>query len=500
MFPRPVTHRLLVLLFGLVLGFLMASSVVSWRAATDVIENEQLVVHTQYIISELRGVQGAVLDAEIAKYSYFYSRRAEDLTPFYQAKDSIEAHLGRIYALTADSPVQQQRARYLDEAVRAKYARVDSVVQVSRVQGSAVAAPYMADVHARRLLSRVRLVVDEMSSAEEALMEVRSEASQASVSRLLGTFGLTALLAIVLVAFLYGYVRNALTLQRIEAEGMAASNERLASAVDERTQELQQANHGLHRITEELQRSNRELQDFAYVASHDLQEPLRKIRAFSGLLSSDYGERLDDEGRHYLERVDDAATRMSRLISDLLTFSRVSSKARAPEPVDLNTVMEAVLDDLGVARQEARAEVQVVGTLPTVSADPGQMHQLLQNLVGNAVKFRKPDEPARVQIWAEAPEGDASRTRLFVRDEGIGFDEKYADRIFTPFERLHAKQKYAGTGIGLAVCRRIVERHGGTIRATSATGEGTTFTFVLPVSRPEVEPSAPVEDHGSGSV
>ena len=486
-----MTTRRLFIVFGLIVLALLASAAVSWQAASQVIQNEQRVVHTQQIISELRGLNSALVNAEAAKFIYGYTRQAESLTPFYSAKDSLHAHLARIEALTQDNPEQQQRAEFLREAATAKYARLDSVVQLSRLHGLRAAQPYMADRRGQTLLARVRLIVDEMSSAEEAQLVVRSAASQASVNRLMGTIGLTTLMGLVMVGFLYRLVERYLTLQRIEQEGMAASNERLAVAVDERTHELQDANAGLQRLTEELQRSNRELQDFAYVASHDLQEPLRKIRAFSNLLVTDYGSHLDDEGRHYLERVDDAATRMSRLISDLLTFSRVTSKARPPEPISLHEILANVLDDLDVALHEAAAVVEVSPELPVVMADPVQVHQLFQNLVGNAVKFRRFDRPVRVNIWAEEatlPPSSIPMTSLFVRDNGIGFDDKYAERIFAPFERLHAKQHYAGTGIGLAVCRRIVERHGGTIRTTSTPNEGATFILTLPLALPSLPP------------
>lgn len=480
-----MTPRRLLIAFGLIVFALLTSAVVSWQAASQVIQNEQRVVHTQQIISELRGLTTAMAGAEAAKFIYGYTRKADDLTPFYSAKDSLASHLSRIAFLTQDNPEQLQRARFLKEAAQAKYNRIDSVLAISRIRGTRAAQPFMADRRGQTLLDRVRLIADEMARAEEALLVVRSAASQESVNRLMGTIALTTLLGLVMVGFLYRLAERDLALQRIEQEGMAASNERLTAAVNERTREIQDANVGLQRLTEELQRSNRELQDFAYVASHDLQEPLRKIRAFSDLLVTDYGPQFDDEGRHYLNRVDDAAARMSRLITDLLTYSRVSSKARPPEPVALNDVLVNVLDDLDVALREATADVDVSSAMPVVEADPVQMHQLFQNLVGNAVKFRKPGEAAHVWVWAETalhPQSGIEMARIYVRDSGIGFDNKYAERIFSPFERLHAKQQYAGTGIGLAVCRRIVERHGGTIRATSAPNEGTTFTVMLPLA------------------
>lgn len=244
------------------------------------------------------------------------------------------------------------------------------------------------------------------------------------------------------------------------------------------------------RYRAELEKRNRELQDFAYVASHDLQEPLRKIRAFSDLIEEEYGDKLDREGLEFLERVQDAARRMSTLISDLLSFSRVTTQAGSFEPVDLNAVIEGVLSDLEVAVEEADAEVWVED-LPEIEADPLQMRQLFQNLIGNAVKFRKPESPLVVTIRAQIVEsavatrvGRHELCRIEIEDTGMGFDQKYADRIFSPFQRLHHRSAVEGTGMGLAICRRIVERHEGKISAESAPEQGARFIVELPLRHP----------------
>jgi PAS domain S-box-containing protein len=246
----------------------------------------------------------------------------------------------------------------------------------------------------------------------------------------------------------------------------------------------------------ELERSNRELQDFAYVASHDLQEPLRKISTFTDLVVEEYGSRLDDEASMYLQRVQRAALRMSRLIKDLLSFSRVTSRTRPFERVDLTAVMTDVLSDLEVLIRDSGGTVDL-GPLPRVEADPMQMRQLFQNIIGNALKFRRHGVRPAITIH----EGKAERkgwTRIEVADNGIGFDEKYLDRIFTPFQRLHSVGEYGGTGIGLAICRRIVERHHGVITARSALDEGTTFMVDLPIrNAPGPEQTVPFATAGN---
>lgn len=250
------------------------------------------------------------------------------------------------------------------------------------------------------------------------------------------------------------------------------ANDILESRVRERTEALQSTNMS-------LERSNQELQDFAYVASHDLQEPLRKIQAFGNLLESEYAEQLG-EGADYLYRMRNAASRMSTLISDLLAFSRVTTKAKPSERVDLDRVVAGVLSDLESLVADTKGKVEV-DELPVVYADPTHMRQLFQNLVGNALKFHKPDTAPKVTISYD--ESDPTFHVLRVKDNGIGFDQKYADRIFAVFQRLHEREAYEGTGIGLAVCRKIVERYGGTIKAKSAKGKGAEFIIQLPKKR-----------------
>jgi PAS domain S-box-containing protein len=277
------------------------------------------------------------------------------------------------------------------------------------------------------------------------------------------------------------------------------SRDQLETLVREATAELVEANARLRDevaerrraearalvLNAELERSNRALQDFASVASHDLQEPLRKIQAFGDRLAVRCADQLGEPGRDYLGRITSAAGRMSVLINDLLAFSRVTSKAKPFARVDLNTVAREVVGDLEARVRQTGGRVEV-GELPAVEADPTQMRQLLQNLIANGLKFHRKGEPPRVRVSGEAAGGVY---RLTVSDNGIGFDEKYLPRIFDVFQRLHGRDEYEGTGIGLAICRKIVERHGGTITAHSRPGQGATFVVTLPM-RPA---PAPVE-------
>jgi PAS domain S-box-containing protein len=237
----------------------------------------------------------------------------------------------------------------------------------------------------------------------------------------------------------------------------------------------------LKKTQQRLEQSNRELESFAYVASHDLQEPLRKIQTFGERLKTTCAAALSPEGRDYVDRMQAAATRMRRLIDDLLSFSRVSSHAQPFTQVDLRTVAHEVLVDLETAIEKAGASV-TVGELPLLAGDPMQMRQLLQNLLSNALKFRREGVPPSISVRGML-EAKTQRCVLEVEDNGIGFEEKYAERIFNVFQRLHGRGQYEGTGIGLAICRKIVERHGGTITARSTPGVGTVFRVSLPLNQ-----------------
>lgn len=233
---------------------------------------------------------------------------------------------------------------------------------------------------------------------------------------------------------------------------------------------------------EELARSNEELQQFAFIASHDLQEPLRKIKAFGDRLKTTCNDALSEPGRDYLGRMQNAAERMQALIEDLLSLSRVTTRAQPFTPVNLRKITEEVLSDLEISISQTEAKIEL-GNLPIVNADPLQMRQLLQNLIGNALKFHRTQTVPVVRIYSEiiSGENNTQLRRLVVEDNGIGFDEKYCDRIFQVFQRLHGRSEYEGTGIGLAICRKIVERHQGSITAQSKIGQGAKFIVTLPI-------------------
>ncbi len=235
------------------------------------------------------------------------------------------------------------------------------------------------------------------------------------------------------------------------------------------------------RLVRELARSNAELEQFAFIASHDLQEPLRKVQSFGDLLVAKAGAKLAPEEQDYVARMQSAAQRMQALIHDLLAFAQVTSKAQPFVPIDLQQVLQGVLSDLETRIKTVGARVEI-GKLPQVDSDAHQMRQLFQNLLSNALKFHRPDAPPVVVVQARLVKDHLCE--ITVRDNGIGFDEKHLDRIFRPFQRLHGRAEFEGTGMGLAICHKIVERHGGTLTAQSTPGQGSAFIVRLPLKQP----------------
>jgi signal transduction histidine kinase len=251
--------------------------------------------------------------------------------------------------------------------------------------------------------------------------------------------------------------------------------------------ERQKIEEALKAYMEQLETSNRQLEEFAYVASHDLQEPLRKILTFGDRLKAKCDPNLSEQAIDYLERMQNAAKRMQNLINDLLSLSRVNTQTTRLSPVNLSTIISEVKSDLEVRVEQLNAQLEI-GELPTLEADPTQMRQLLQNLIDNALKFHPLGGKPHIKIYSypyKNLDNNFSETeeycQIFVEDNGIGFEEKYLEKIFIPFQRLHAQSEYTGTGIGLAICRKIVERHNGSITAKSTAQGGSTFIITLPI-------------------
>jgi light-regulated signal transduction histidine kinase (bacteriophytochrome) len=289
---------------------------------------------------------------------------------------------------------------------------------------------------------------------------------------------LIAIISAALIAALISIAALAREIRRRRRaeEELRKSHDELEARVQERTAELSMT-------IERLELLNEELREFAYVASHDLQEPLRKIQTFCDLAQTRCASGLGSTGQGYLERVINSATRMRQLLDALLQFSRVADKSERFKKIDLGNLIREATDVFERTLKELGGIVEV-GSMPDIQADETQILRLFQNLIGNALKFHGEENP-RIKIYAKK-DGQGSWD-ILVQDNGIGFDPQFAELIFKPFKRLHNRREYGGTGIGLALCRKIVERHGGRIRAESNPGKGSTFIIRLPVQQDRCE-------------
>lgn len=467
----------------LVLAFLASVLVlsiigaVSYRAVQTLITNNERVTHTQEVLEDLQAIRTLLLQIETDARGYLLTGDDVYLNAYSGELREIPVKITALKEKTKDNNSHQQKFTDLEQAVSSRLALLDEFVNSRQVLGSTV-IPKGQGPEGKRRMDAVRNALDSIAGDERTLLADRLEQSRQSGRQLLVTLILAFVGALALLTLIYYLVRRDIAERDRNAASLQHERDMLENRVRERTAELNETNG-------ELERSNRELQDFAFVASHDLQEPLRKIQAFGDRLRTVQSDKFDEKGLDYLTRMQNAAERMHTLINDLLTYSRVTTKAAPFAEADLAKVAREVISDLEVSIEEKNASV-TVGDLPKLDADALQMRQLLQNLIANALKFQSEGVAPKVSITSEPSEPNTAgeeSIKLLVTDNGIGFEEKYLDRIFTPFQRLHGRNEYEGTGIGLAVCRKIVERHGGKLTAKSAPGEGTTFIATLPLKQ-----------------
>ena len=431
------------------------------------------VLHTKDVIVLVQRIQTAVVNAESSYVSALFTRRNSDRQGYEYSWQRAGQAIESLRRLTADNSKQRANIQNLTERTRALRAKLDALLErqrnaanlASSDPGQAIQSTLTAD---DRLLADFRQVCVTMIAEENRLLLQRL-----TVQRRIGFFliacfvlGIASSVALLWKAYTticsYDDQRN-----RAEQE-IRELNSELERRVEERTADLQQAN-------EDLLRSNKDLTHFAYVASHDLQEPLRTVGSYASLLGRRYQGKLDEQADQYIQFITGGAARMQNLVRDLLSYSRVGTQALKVERVDLEQLVNTVQESLRMLIAERKAKI-TRDPLPVISGDATKLNQLIQNLISNALKFSKADECPAVHIGAKRQE----REWLFsVHDNGIGFDPEYAERIFVIFQRLHKIGTFPGTGIGLAICKRIAEAHGGRIWASSEPEVGSTFFFTV---------------------
>ncbi|AWL84874.1 histidine kinase [Streptomyces griseus] len=465
---------------------------------------DELVDRIQPARSVSFQLQNALLDQETGVRGFALTGDRSFLEPYEAGKGAELERLAQARELVGDD---ERLANDLDaiEAAAARWRRDKAEPLIAAVREG---GPSRSGTTAQLQSSKTefdtlrRAYTAQQGRLAEARDQARADLNAARSTRdwvvgiLLGVLVLTIVALSVLLHRVVGVplsrlraaseaVRSGTFDQRIEIQGpsdvqaVAGAVENMRQRLSDELAETQKREGLLADQTQELRRSNSELEQFAYVASHDLQEPLRKVASFCQLLEKRYGTELDDRGKQYIAFAVDGAKRMQVLINDLLTFSRVGRVHEGWKPVDLGRSLDRALGNLAAAVEESGAVVERPEELPELVGDATALTMVWQNLVGNAVKFRHPGRPPRITVDCERED---ENWHLTVSDNGIGIAPEFADKVFVIFQRLHARDEYDGTGIGLALCRKIIEFHGGRIWLEPEPGEGTRIHFTLPVA------------------
>src|SRR5579884_952901 len=418
--------------------------------------------HTLRVLHSLDEVVGTLSQAESEQRGYLITRDPEFLDRFKTAAANLDGKLDALRSLTLDNSKQQQNIAQLTELAYARMAFLRRLAEIAQTDPQAAFAE-LRTMRGVTLMQSARDLAASVETEETHLLDVRLADQRRLRTELWVILGVCFLS----VAAVLLWARHLIAKYNERRDDAESAVRKLNAELEERVEQR----------TAALVRSNRDLEHFAYVASHDLQEPLRTISSFVQLLQRRYLNKFDQDADTFVTFIVDASLRMQQLIQDLLMYSRASTQSIDFKPVDTEEVLGRALGNLKEAIEESHAKI-THDPLPNVIADAMKLTQVFQNLVGNSIKFRGEDVP-RIHVSARRA---GKEWEFSVRDNGIGLDTQYADKIFVIFQRLHAGGQYSGTGIGLAFCKRVVEGHGGRIWVESRPGEGATFFFTLPVS------------------
>jgi signal transduction histidine kinase len=483
--------------FALVLVILAGMSIAAYRTTVSNEDADDAESQTLEIIDSTNATYAALLDMETGYRGFLLTGQDSFLDPYFNGKRDFENLLNVLMQRSQDSP--SQLARWHDIAQRAEAWQQDVIepgIQLRRDVNAGTAeinvvTDWVSTNAGRQQVDGMRQIFADAIDEERAVLDERQQEATDANARLRQTLVIGTIFAIVLgvgLALLLardvvgGVGRLAGSAERIadgdltERIGMRRRDEvgDAAAAFDRMADQLQRSVIERDQREQDLARSNAELEQFAYVASHDLQEPLRAVVSYVQLLEKRYKDQLDERASKYIAYAVDGGQRMQTLINDLLSYSRVGRANEEFEPVETEQVLERAMTSVRIAIDESGAVV-THDPLPVVTADARMLTQLFQNLISNAIKFSG-DRPPKVHVSSERQSGEW----LFsVRDEGIGIAPDYAERIFVIFQRLHGRDEYPGTGIGLAICKKIVDRHGGRLWVESTLGAGATFYFTL---------------------
>ncbi len=442
--------------------------------------------HTRQVLLAAADLRSLLLQLEANARGYGLTRTPEFLPPFHEAENRAPLVAEQICALVKDNPLQLQRAQELQELTRLKlevaHENVSAFITAPQSIGSAAMTTRM--LRGKDKMDEFTQKAGVFVAEEDRLLTRRMERVRLQQSLTRRVLMISVVLGIVVggcAVFLFSMgVAKRLTILRLESRriadgGLMAVPVAGKDEISGLAWALHSASHKIYEQMQGLEALNRDLESFSYSVSHDLRSPLRHIHGFSKILRADFAAELPEEAQRYLSRIESGAERMGHLIDDLLNFSRLGRRNIERQPVPLRLLVTNVVEELSESIEGRKIEWRME-RLPNVQGDPALIKQVLVNLLGNAIKFTRTRTHARIEVGSQAlPQGAA----IYVRDNGVGFDMKFADKLFGVFQRLHRLEEFEGTGVGLATVARIVHRHGGSVWAESAVDQGATFYFTL---------------------
>ena len=441
--------------FGLVFVGIVVISVISYRNTTVLIENSRLDSTSHELVQLLGSVEEALGAAESGHRRYLVTGDESYLTSYRTVVERMPESLRYLRGLTNEGGQQQDRVAILERLIARQLEAEARAIAQRKKHGYEGVRHLALSGAAKNEIEGIHRLTAELNAAEQRALQARVAQSAGSTKNTIALLGLGAFLQLALLASVYVLIHHDVTERRRVATELQSRGELLLAA-------------------------NKELEAFSYSVSHDLRAPLRHIDGYAALLSKAAGDALNDKARHYLHTISSSAKQMGHLIDDLLVFSRMGRQDMLHTTVSLDQLIKTVLHDLRLDLQ-GRAISWTMHPLPNVSGDPAMLRQVFINLVSNAIKFTATRPEAKIEIGVA--EESSSDVEIFVRDNGVGFDMQYVNKLFGVFQRLHRNDEFEGTGIGLANVRRIIHRHGGRTWAEGAVGQGATFSFSLPLAR-----------------
>ncbi|HSB46057.1 MAG TPA: ATP-binding protein [Nitrospira sp.] len=441
--------------FGLVFAGILVISVVSYRNTSVVVQNSRLDARSHELVQLLGSIEEALDAAESGHRRYLVTGDESYLKAHHAIVEQMPDYAHYLQALVGNDLERRERMTQLEQLIKEQLDIEASAIKRRAEQGADAVRHLALPGVAKRELDNIHRLIADLETTEQRSTRARVFQSTSSTRNTIALLGLGALLQLVLLGSVYYLIHHDITARR-----------RVAAE--------------LRRKGELLQAANKELEAFSYSVSHDLRAPLRHIDGYAALLSKTAGQSLNEKAQRYLQTISDSAKQMGQLIDDLLVFSRMGRQEMLRSTVNVNQLVKTVIHDLRLDLQDKPISWKI-GSLPDVSGDPSMLRQVFTNLISNAVKFTGTRPEPRIEIGAmQQVPGEVT---LYVRDNGVGFDMQYANKLFGVFQRLHRNDEFEGTGIGLANVRRIVHRHGGRTWAEGALDHGATFYFSLPLKR-----------------